>query len=53
MKMSIFKLQKMGICQRGLLVLLVKKSTILSSFVFSKIGLEILLSYGLERKEAF
>ena len=34
-------------------MLLVKKSTILSSFVFSKIGLEILLSYGLERKEAF
>ena len=31
----------------------VKKSTIFSSVFFSKICLEILLSYGLERKEAF
>ena len=31
----------------------VKKSTIFSSVFFSKIGLEILFSYGLERKEAF
>ena len=31
----------------------VKKSTIFSSVFFSKIGLEIMLSYGLERKEAF
>ena len=31
----------------------VKKSTIFSSVLFSKIGLEIMLSYGLERKEAF
>ena len=31
----------------------VKKSTIFSSVFFSKIALEIMLSYGLERKEAF
>ena len=31
----------------------VKKSTIFSSVFFSIIGLEIMLSYGLERKEAF
>ena len=31
----------------------VKKSTIFSSVFFSKIGLEINLRYGLERKEAF
>ena len=31
----------------------VKKSTIFSSVFFSKIGLEIMLSYGLERKEGF
>ena len=31
----------------------VKKSTIFSSLFFSKTGLEIILSYGLERKEAF
>ena len=31
----------------------VKKSTIFSSVFFSKIGLEIMLGYGLERKEAF
>ena len=31
----------------------VKKSTIFCSMFFSKIGLEIILSYGLERKEAF
>ena len=31
----------------------VKKSTIFSSVFFSKIGLEIMFSYGLERKEAF
>ena len=31
----------------------VKKSSIFSSWFFSKIGLEIMLSYGLERKEAF
>ena len=31
----------------------VKKFTIFSSVFFSKIGLEIMLRYGLERKEAF
>ena len=31
----------------------VKKFTIFSSVFFSEIGLEIMLSYGLERKEAF
>ena len=31
----------------------VKKSTIFSSVFFSKMGLEINLTYGLERKEAF
>ena len=31
----------------------VKKSTIFSSVFFSKIGVEIMFSYGLERKEAF
>ena len=31
----------------------VKKSSIFSSLFFSKTGLEIMLSYGLERKEAF
>ena len=31
----------------------VRKSTIFFSVFFSKIGLEIMLSYGLERKEAF
>ena len=31
----------------------VRKSAIFSSVFFSKIGLEIMLSYGLERKEAF
>ena len=31
----------------------VKKSTIFSSVFFSKIGLEIMFSYGLKREEAF
>ena len=31
----------------------VKKSKIFSSVLFSKVGLEIMVSYGLERKEAF
>ena len=30
----------------------VKKSKIFSSVLFGKVGLEIMLSYGLERKEA-
>ena len=43
----------MGIFQRGSPMLSVKKSSIFSSVFFSKIGLEIMFSYGLERKEAF
>ena len=43
----------MGVFQRGSLMVLVKKSTIFASVFFSKIGLEIMFSYGLERKEAF
>ena len=43
----------MGIFQRGSPMVLVKKSAIFSSVFFSKIGLEIMFSYGLERKEAF
>ena len=31
----------------------VKKSKIFSSVLFGQLGLEITLSYGLERKEAF
>ena len=31
----------------------VKKSKIFSSVFFRKLGLEIMLSYGLERKEGF
>ena len=50
--MSIFEVQKMGIFQRGSPVVSVKKSTFFSSMFFSKIGLEIMFSYGLERKEA-
>ena len=34
-------------------MVLVKKSTLFSSVFFSKIGLEINLRYGLERKENF
>ena len=43
----------MGVFQRCLLMVSVKKSTIFASVFFSIIGLEIMLSYGLERKEAF
>ena len=43
----------MGIFQRGSPMVCVKKLTIFSSVFFSKIGLEIMFSYGLERKEAF
>ena len=43
----------MGIFQRGSPLVSVKKSGIFSSVFFSKIGLEIMFSYGLERKEAF
>ena len=43
----------MGIFQRGSPMVSVKKSGIFSSVFFSKIGLEIMFIYGLERKEAF
>ena len=43
----------MGIFQRGSAMVSVKKSRIFSSVFFSKIGLEIMLSYGLERIKAF
>ena len=43
----------MGILQRGSPMFSVKKSAIFSSVFFRKIGLEIMSSYGLERKEAF
>ena len=43
----------MGILQRGSPMVSFKKSRIFSSVFFSKIGLEIMFSYGLERKEAF
>ena len=43
----------MGIFQRGSPMVSVKKSAIFSSLFFSKIVLEIMFSYGLERKEAF
>ena len=43
----------MDIFQRGSLIVSVKKSRIFSSVFFSKIGLEIMFSYGLERKKAF
>ena len=43
----------MGIFQRGSPMVSVKKSAIFSSVFFSKIGLEIMFSYGLQRKEAF
>ena len=50
---NFFKSKKMGIFQRCSPMVLVKKSAIFSSVFFSKIGLEIMFSYGLERKEAF
>ena len=34
-------------------MVLVEKSRIFSSVLFSKLGLEIMLSYSLEKKEAF
>ena len=50
---NFFEVQKMGILQRGSPMGSVKKSTIFSSVFFSKIGLEIMFSYHLQRKEAF
>ena len=43
----------MGIFQRGSPMASVKKSTNIYSVFFSKIGQDIMFSYGLERKEAF
>ena len=43
----------MGIFLRGSAMVSVKKSTIFSYVFFSKIGLEIMFTYSLERKEAF
>ena len=43
----------MGIFQRDSPMVSVKKSTIFSSLFFSKIGFEIIFTYGLERKETF
>ena len=43
----------MGILERGSPMVSVKKSAIFASVFFSKIGLEIMFSYVLERKEAF
>ena len=49
---TFLKSKKMGIFQRGSPMVSVKKFTIFASVFFSKIGLEIMFSYGLERKEA-
>ena len=43
----------MGIFQRGSPMVSVKKLTIFFSVFFSKRVVEIMFSYGLERKEAF
>ena len=43
----------MGIFLRGSPMVSVKKSRIFCSVFFSKIGVEIMFSYGLEMKEAF
>ena len=43
----------MGIFQRASPIVSLKKSKIFSSVFFSKIGLEIMFSYGPERKKAF
>ena len=50
---NFFEVQKMDIFQRGSPIVSVKKSTIFSSLFFRKMGLEIMFSYGLERKAAF
>ena len=43
----------MGIFQRGSPMVSVKKSTFFSNVFFSKVGLEIMFTYSLEKKEAF
>ena len=50
---NFFEVQKMGIFQRGSPIVSVKKSTFFSNVYFSNIGLEIMFTYSLERKEAF
>ena len=50
---NFFEVQKMGIFQRGSPIVSVKKSTIFSSLFFRKMCLEIMFSYGPERKKAF
>ena len=51
--MSIFLSLKNGYFPRGSPMVSVKKSTIFSRVFLSKIGLEIMLSYGLDRTKAF
>ena len=51
--MSIFLSLKNGYFPRGSPMVSVKKSTIFSRVFFSKIGLEIMFSYNLERRDAF
>ena len=51
--MSIFLSLKNGYFPKGSPMVSIKKSAIFSSVFFSKIGLEIMFSYSLERKEAF
>ena len=43
----------MGIFERGSPMVSVKKSSIFSSVFFSKLDLDVMFSYGLERKETF
>ena len=50
---NFFKSKKIFLFQRGSPMVSVKKSAIFSSVFFSKIGLEIMFSYSLERKEGF
>ena len=52
-KCQLCNVQKMGIFQRGLPMVSVKKLKNFSSLFLSKIVLELMLSYDLERKEAF
>ena len=51
--MSIFETAKDGYLPKGLTHGFGKKIQYFLILFFSKIGLEIMLSYGLERKEAF
>ena len=51
--MSIFSSVKNGYFPKGFTHGFGQKSAIFSTVFFSKIGLEILFSYDLERKEAF